>query len=65
MIWGCMTTRGPGYKCRIEGTINQESYMEILKDELQQTFEYYELNAFRVYFQQDNAPCHTDAMVRE
>jgi hypothetical protein len=55
MIWGCMTARGVGFMCRIEARLNKQGYPEILRDELQKTFEYYNLDRATTIFQQDNA----------
>ena len=44
MIWGCMTVHGVGLMCRIEGKIDASLYREILRDELQGTVEYYEID---------------------
>ncbi|PFH47306.1 hypothetical protein AMATHDRAFT_152454, partial [Amanita thiersii Skay4041] len=30
MIWGCMTTQGVGYMCRIDGRMDGELYRDIL-----------------------------------
>jgi len=40
MVWGCMTTQGVGYSCRIDGRMDAELYTSILDDELLQTLEY-------------------------
>ena len=34
MIWGCMTWEGVGYAAKIEGRMDSELYLQILKDEL-------------------------------
>ena len=65
MIWGCMTARGVGYMCRIEGRLNKEGYLEILQDELKNSFEYYDLNLAQTIFQQDNDSKHTSKLVRD
>ena len=65
MVWGCMTFDGPGYICRIEGTLDQHLYKRILGDELLQTLEYYQLESDKVIFQHDNDPKHTAKSVRE
>ncbi|CAI7891375.1 unnamed protein product [Closterium sp. NIES-53] len=39
-----MTYEGAGFMCKIEGRMNGELYRSILKDELQQTIEHYELD---------------------
>ena len=37
MIWGCMTTEGVGYMCRIDDRIDSQLYTEILDDRLFQS----------------------------
>ena len=59
MIWGCMTSKGPGFMCKLGSTLDQHLYKEILMDELQKTIEYFDLDPTKVIFQQDNASCHT------
>ena len=39
-------------------------YLQILKDELQQTLEYYGLNPPDIIFEQDNDPKHTCRLVK-
>ena len=56
MMWGCMTWEGIGYSTRIEGKMDADLYCDILREELQQTLEYYDLEAEEVIFQQDNDP---------
>ena len=58
MIWGCMTSQGVGYLCKIDGTMDQHLYKSILEDELLQTIEYYNLEKAQVIFQHDNDPKH-------
>jgi transposase len=59
MVWGCMTTQGPGYLCKIDGRMDAELYTSILQDELLDTVEFYRLDREEVIFQQDNHPKHT------
>ena len=59
MIWGCMTTKGTGYACCIDGRMDAELYMQILGDEFLRTLEYYGLDQSDIVFQQDNDPKHT------
>jgi transposase len=47
MVWGCMTAKGVGYACRIDGRMDAELYMNILDDEPLATVEYYGLEAAR------------------
>ena len=55
MIWGCMTSKGTGFMCKINETMTHNVYLEIFEDELQKTIEYYEFDPGHVIFQQDNA----------
>ena len=36
MIWACMTWNGVGYATKIDGRMNDDLYLQILKDELQE-----------------------------
>ena len=51
MMWGCMTWEGVGFATKIDGKIDGDLYLQILKDELQQTLEYYGLNPPNTIFQ--------------
>ena len=59
MIWGCMTAHGPGFMCKLEGTMVKETYKSVLQDELARTIDYYGLDPQRVIFQHDNDLKHT------
>ena len=59
MVWGCMTTQGPGYLYKIDGRMDAELYTSILQDELLDTVEFYGLDREEVIFQQDNHPKYT------
>jgi transposase len=65
MMWGCMTWEGVGYAAKIDGRMDGDLYLQILKDELQNSLEFYDLNPSDVIFQQDNDPKHTCKKVRE
>jgi hypothetical protein len=42
MFWGCISGDGPGYgTSTIDGTIESNEYVEILKTSLMKTLEYY------------------------
>lgn len=58
MIWGCMTAHGPGFICKIEGTMDQHLYKKILREDLYETIEEYGMDVTRVIFQHDNDPKH-------
>ena len=64
MIWGCMSWKGVGYACRIEGRMDGELYESILEDELMNTLGYYGQDVEDVVFQQDNDPKHTCKRVK-
>jgi len=65
MMWGCMTVKGVGFACRIEGRMDAELYTRILDDEFFQTIEYYNLDCEIAIFQQDNDPKHTSRMAHQ
>ena len=50
---------------KIDGRMDGDLYLQILKDELQQTMEYYGFNPPDTIFQQDNDPKHTCKKVKE
>jgi len=59
MMWGCMTAKGIGFACRIDGHMNAEGYTEILDNYLLPTIKYYKLDVGQIIFQHDNDPKHT------
>ncbi len=65
MIWGCITADGVGYLTEIEGIMDQHLYLEILKGELVDTIEYYEIDESKMIFMQDNDPKHKAKLVME
>ena len=64
MVWSCMTWEGPGFITKIDGGLNAELYVEILKDEFMQTVEYYGIDKDTYIFQQDNDPKHTSKLAK-
>ena len=54
MMWGCMTSQGVGYACRINWRMDAETYSDILGKELLEILEYYGMDMGRIIFQQDN-----------
>ncbi|EIE82035.1 hypothetical protein RO3G_06740 [Rhizopus delemar RA 99-880] len=59
MLWGCITSRGPGYACRVyDGTMNSKLYTHILSTTYQESLAYYGLKHCDVLFQHDNDPKH-------
>jgi DDE superfamily endonuclease len=59
MVWGCLTAKGVGWICCIEGNMNAALYTEILDDELLGTLHDLKIKKKDIYFQQDNDPKHT------
>lgn len=65
MVWGCMTSQGVGYACRIDGTMDAPLYVSILSDELLETMEYYGMEKGETIFQQDNDPKHKSRLATQ
>ena len=65
MVWGYITATGPGWICRIEGTMDTMLYTQILDDELLGTLGDLEIKKKDIYFQQDNDPKHTSWLASE
>jgi transposase len=65
MIWGCMTFYGPGFMCKINNTMDQHIYKDILQEYLLQTIDWYDLDAEQVIFQHDNDPKHKSRSIQE
>ena len=59
MMWGCMTWKGVGYACKIDGKMDGDLYIKILEDELQASIKYFGEKPSDIIFQQDNDPKHT------
>lgn len=63
MVWGCMSAAGVGKLCFVEGIMNQDVYLEILKNNLRSSAEKLGiLDTFKFY--QDNDPKHKAYKVR-
>lgn len=60
MVWGCFSSNGVGKICFIDGKMNGQMYVEILKDNLIESASILgKVDNF--IFQQDNDPKHTSA----
>lgn len=64
MIWGCITSEGPGPLRFVEGNLRQDQYKNILRDELIPFMDSLPLGRSEYTFMQDGAPCHTAASIR-
>lgn len=60
-----MTWQGVGYAAKINGRMNGNLYLQILKDDLLNTLQYYDLNPSDTIIQQDNDPKHTCRKVKK
>ena len=60
-----MTWEGVGFATRIDGRMDGDLYLQILKDKLQETLEYYGFHPLDIIFQQNNNPKHTRRKVKE
>ena len=59
-----MTWERVGYAAKIDGRMDGDLYLQILKDELLNTLQYYGFNPSNIIFQQDNNPKHTCKKVK-
>jgi transposase len=64
-VWGCMTSKGVGYLCKIDNGLDGELYKQILSDELMETIKYYKIKKNNYIFQHDNDPKHTSKVAQE
>jgi len=59
LVWGCMSARGVGKLVFIDGIMNAEGYLKILKENLHSSATKMGLERDKFIFQQDNDPKHT------
>ena len=66
MFWGCFSFLGMGPLVVVDGSQNQHSYLELLKDYLIPEIEYAERElGLKMLFMQDNATCHKTALIMD
>ena len=65
MVWGCLGWEGVGRLAEVEGKMNAEQYVDILKDNLLSSMEESGISLEDVIFQQDNDPKHTSKRAKE
>lgn len=56
MVWGCITSEGPGELFFVDGTVNSTSYCRIMETVMLPSA--HRLLGNNFIYQQDNAPCH-------
>ena len=65
MVWGCMGWNRVGKLVEVQGKMNAEQYCQILKDDMEESFEKLEMKEEECYFQQDNDPKHTSKQAKK
>ena len=65
MMWGCMTWQRVGYATKIDGRMDGNLYLQILKNELLNSLQFYGLYPPDIIFQQDNDLKHTCKKVKD
>ena len=65
MVWGCFTSDGVGYLCRINGRMNSELYQKILEEDFFGTLSWYKIQKDNITFQHDNDPKHTAKRIKK
>jgi transposase len=63
-VWGCVTSQGVGWACSLPEGIDSDTYLVILKNELQWTISLYFKEFNGVVFQQDGAGPHRANVVK-
>jgi transposase len=58
MVWGCISWWGVGPLVVIEGTLNQDRYINLMDEHLLLYLNEVDEQCHGVIFQDDNAPCH-------
>jgi hypothetical protein len=59
MVWGCIGYSGVGDLCWIEGTMDTDTYVDVLNRRVRQSRKYLGMDKRKFLFQQDNATIHT------
>jgi hypothetical protein len=59
MIWGCITFFGPGDAGWIQGKVDSDSYLDVVRDYVRQSRDWWGMDQETFIFQQDNASVHT------
>ena len=65
MMWGCVTWQRVGYATKIDGRMDRDPYLQILKAELFNSLQFYGFDPPDIIFQQDNDLKHTCKKVKD
>jgi len=60
MFWDCIV--GESWLCKIDRRMDAKLYVGILKDQLQESLNYYKKKPRNIFFQQNNDPKHKSKM---
>lgn len=65
MVWGCMGWNGVGHLAEVEGRMDADQYVDILKNHMLPSLEESGISEEEVIFQQDNDPKHTSKKAKK
>lgn len=65
MVWGCMSWYGTGRLVKIEGKMNSEQYIKILREGLEGSIRDWRMRRNDIVLQHDNDPKHTSRQTRQ
>ena len=65
MVWGCMSGLGIGQLYRCEGTMKQDQYLKVLRNQMLPSVRMLYGEEQSCVFQHDNAPCHKSRKVTD
>lgn len=66
MLWGCITSEGPGYACQVyDGNMDSATYQHILGTTYMESLAYYGMHKSTVYLQHDNDSKHKSKSTTE
>jgi len=59
MVWGCLTYFGVGDACWLPDKMDSEAYVDVLRDNVLSSRDWYDMDPSTFIYQHDNAPIHT------
>ena len=65
MVWGCMSGLGVGQLYRCEGTMKQDQYLNVLRNQILPSVRMLYGEEQSCVFQHDNDPCHKSRKVTD
>ena len=64
LFWGCITYYGVGYASKLDQGLDSDTYIEVLKDYVFSSRDWYGIDPGKFIFQHDNASIHTANIVK-